>query len=325
MAIAPDPQGHKLAVWLIMLVRVQRNFVSEKRNRWIVTVVVLLGVVALVGAFLFPLLAGVLEANQPVSPPTPTPSAEASLANESKLEAQEQSYETFLQDEPNNETALRRLLEIRLELVRQQKREVKDVIEPLEKLVKLNPTQTDYGVLLAQAKQYSGDREGAANAYNGILASDPGNLNALQGLVQLQLKEERPEAAIGLLQETLKNAPQANQAKPQSIDVVSVQLMLGDVYAQQKRYEEAIAIYDETIKAAEKDFRPIVGKAIVLQMQGKDDEAKPLFTTAAELAPAQYKDQIKQLANQATPPTAAPSPAGEAEVTPEVETTPAEN
>lgn len=307
-----------------MLGRVQKNCVSEKRSRWMITTVVVLGIIALVGVFLFPLLTSMIEASQPVAEVTPTPTVSATAATESKLEEQERSYELFLQEEPNNETALRRLLEIRLELVSQQKREVKAVIEPLEKLVKLNPTQTDYAVLLAQARQYDGDREGAASAYNGVLVADPGNLNALQGWVQLQLKENRPEAAIQKLQETLKSAPQANQSKPGSIDVASVQLMLADVYAQQKRYEEAIAVYDEAIKVAEKDFRPLVGKAMVLQMQGKTDAAQPLFTTAAELAPAEYKDQIKQLASQGATPSATPSTELEAEPSPEAEVTPAD-
>jgi tetratricopeptide (TPR) repeat protein len=96
--------------------------------------------------------------------------------------------------------------------------------------------------------------------------------------------------------------------------VVSVQVILGQVYADQERYEEAIAVYDEAMKAEPEDFRPIYAKAIVWQNQGKLAEAKPLFETAAQLAPPQYRDQIQQQAQQvpavvpATPePEAAPA------------------
>jgi len=50
-----------------------------------------------------------------------------------------------------------------------------------------------------------------------------------------------------------------------------------------------------------------VGKALVLQDQGKDAEAKPLFVSAEALAPAQFKDRIKQLAAGKPPAIAAPT------------------
>ena len=112
-----------------------------------------------------------------------------------------------------------------------------------------------------------------------------------------------------MLQETLKTAPQANQIEPNTIDVVSVQTILGQVYAQQERYAEAIAVYDEAMKVDEKDFRPVVGKALVLRRQGNNEQATQLFNVAVELAPAQYRDQIKQLAAQPAIPAPAPSPA----------------
>ena len=244
---------------------------------------------------MIPLLSSALKENQPSSGSTPAPTQSAA-SKQAELEAQAKGYELVLQREPDNQTALKGLLESRLELVRLGVGNVKDVIPPLEKLAKLNPQQTDYQVLLAQAKQQVGDREGAAQVYRTILTSKPGDLKALQGLVSLLMQQNRPEAAVGLLEDTLKTATQANQIQAGSVDVTSVQLLLGQVYAEQTRYDEAIAIYDEAIKSSKQDFRPVLAKAIVLKAQGKTEEAKPLFTSATDLAPAQYKDQIKQLA-----------------------------
>jgi tetratricopeptide (TPR) repeat protein len=199
-----------------------------------------------------------------------------------------------LQREPDNETALRGLLETRLEMG-----DIPGAITPLEKLAEIKPEQPEYMILLAQAKQQVNDREGAAQAYRSILANQPGNLGALQGLVGLLLEEDRPEAAIGLLQDTMQMADQANEIQPDSIDTAAVQLILGQVYAEQQRYEEAIAVYDELTVLDDQDFRPLVAKAIVLRAQGNVEEAQPLFELAASLAPSQYKDQINQLAQEA--------------------------
>ncbi|MCD8489865.1 MAG: tetratricopeptide repeat protein [Desertifilum sp.] len=272
---------------------------TQKRDRTLVNIILILAVVALIGVSMIPLFGSAFSQRRTVqTTPSPTQVANPELdpAKRAELEAQARGYELVLQREPENQAALRGLLEARLQLV-----DIPGTIPPLEKLAELNPDQTNYAVLLAQAKQYAGDREGAATVYRQILASKPGDLNALQGFVDLQLQQNRPEAAIGLLQETLATAPQANQIQPGSVDTLSVKLLLGRVYAAQERYDEAIAIYDRAIEDDRADFRPVLGKAIILKTQGNNDQAKPLFESAASLAPAQYRDQIQQLATAENP------------------------
>jgi tetratricopeptide (TPR) repeat protein len=278
------------------------------KRRVLVTVVMLLSLLAFVGFSVIPLVSGILKENQVVSR-SPSPSQTATAAAQSDLQAQARGYELVLQREPDNQTALKGLLQVRLELVRLKQAQIKDVIAPLEKLAKLNPDNVEYSVLLAQANEYTKNPEGAALAYRNLLTAKPGNLPALQGLVNLLLQQQRPEAAIGLLQDTLKAAPAANQAQPNSIDIASVQLILGQVYSEQKRYDEAIAVYDEIAKLDGKDFRPVLAKAIVFKLQGKPQESQQLFTKALSMAPAEYKDQIKQLAKGETlKPSSSPSP-----------------
>ncbi len=279
---------------------------TERRNRWIISVFMVVALLAFVGISLAPLLGGLFQGGTPSVASSPTPSASASpTAKKEDLEAQAKGYELVLQREPENQTALKGLLETRLALA-----DVKGAIAPLEKLSKLNPNEPLYAVLLAQAKQQMGDREGAAQTYRSVLTTHPGDIQALNGLTSLLLQQSRPESAISLLQDTLKTATQANQVQPNSVDVTSVQILLGGVYASQKRYDEAIAIYDEAAKTNKQDFRPIYGKAVILKEQGKTEAAKPLFTKAAELAPAKYRDQINQAANGVTPSVTAPAGSG---------------
>ncbi|MEG3937560.1 tetratricopeptide repeat protein [Microcoleus sp. S36b_A3] len=71
----------------------------------------------------------------------------AVVSQESLLAEQERGYETVLQREPQNLTALEGLANVRLEMNNKV-----GAIEPLEKLVKLNPGRSDYKLLLGQAK-----------------------------------------------------------------------------------------------------------------------------------------------------------------------------
>jgi tetratricopeptide (TPR) repeat protein len=288
--------------------------VSQPRNRWIVQVILVLAILAFVGVSVLPLF----NSTPPSSQNTASTRGTLTSSDEkSKLEDQVRGYELVLQREPENQTALKGLLEARLQLLSQkEKSEVKAadiqvVIEPLEKLAKLNPEQSEYSVLLAQAKQQIGDREGAAQAYRSVLDTKPGDLKALQGMVALLMSQQRPEAAIGLLQETLSNAAQANTIQPGSVDTVAVQVLLGSIHASQKRYAQAASAYDQAIKKDPKDFRPVVAKAMLLKQQGKNADAKLLFDSAAALAPAQYRDEIKKAATAAPIPAASPTPPAE--------------
>ena len=67
---------------------------------------------------------------------------------EVRLKAQEKGYQSVLQREPDNLTALEGLVNIRLQL-----NDPKGAIEPLEKLVELSPERENYKALLAELNQ----------------------------------------------------------------------------------------------------------------------------------------------------------------------------
>lgn len=273
---------------------------SQGRNRWFVKIVLIFAVIALVGgSMVVPIIAALNDSQQ--SGNTPTGTGNSASDQQAKLELTAKGYEQVLEREPENRTALQGLLEARLQLFRLGQGDIKGIITPLEKLSKLNPEETRYAVLLAQAKQQAGDKEGAAQAYRTVLETKPGDISALQGMVALLLDQKRPEAAIGLLQESLDKAEKANKIEPDSVDTTAVQVLLGSVYAKEKRYAQALSTYDKVIKNDPKDFRPFLAKAMVLKDQGKIEEAQPLFEKANSLAPARYKDEINRQRATATP------------------------
>lgn len=277
---------------------------SQSRNSWIVKVLLVFSILAFMAVSALPMITNFMESSADGG----SAQANGKAADDAiaKLKDEARGYELVLQREPDNENVLKGLLEARLRLLSLNQGSVNDVIMPLERLVKVNPNQVKYAVLLAQAKEKIGDREEAAKILRTVLETKPGDMDALQSMVTLQLNQQRPEAAIGILQDTLGKAPQANKIQPGSIDTVGVQVLLGNVHASQKRYEKAFEIYDQAAKDDPKDFRPLWAKALVLKEQGKIEEAKPLFSNAAALAPAQFKDEINKTATSTPSPTATP-------------------
>jgi cytochrome c-type biogenesis protein CcmH/NrfG len=78
----------------------------------------------------------------------PSTAQSAAVSKNAQLEAQEQGYELVLQREPENQIALKGLVQVRLQMD-----DLQGAVAPLEKLVELNPEQAAYKALLAQVKQ----------------------------------------------------------------------------------------------------------------------------------------------------------------------------
>lgn len=284
---------------------------ETKRNRWLPRIVLAFASIALIGVSILPYI------NTPKDVPSTVNASASPEAQRKQLEDQVRGYESVLQREPENPNALRGIVDAKRGL-----NDIAGTVAPLEKLVKLNPTVPDYAILLARTKQYLKDNEGAIQVYRDALKAQPADLQILGQLSQLLVEQKRPEAAIGLLQDTLRDAPKLNQANPNSVDVTAIEVLLGRTFANQKRYDEAVRMFDNAIKTKPTDFQGYLGKALTLQEQGKKDEAKSLFDKALTVAPPEVKDQISRLAAGPSPsPSASPVAGG---VSPDAQRPPTE-
>ena len=257
---------------------------KKKRSSWMYLVLGMM-LFSLITVTALPLVGSVVEGQQFAKDPN-REVVTLSKQELTVLEAEAAGYQKVLEREPDNDTALNGLLKIRL-----QQKDITAAIAPLERLAQLHPEQTEYGTLLAQAKQQIEDYEGAAAAYNQVLAEHPGDIYALGGLSSLYLTQELPERAIALLKKTIKLAQEADNPK-NSLDREAVELLLGELYTNQERYGEAIALYDELAQLDQTDFRPILAKALVLEKKGDLAAAQPVLELAYVAAPEEYKDQI---------------------------------
>ncbi len=254
-------------------------------RQWIINGVLIVVTLSFLGISIAPLIGGIFAPTKPQEAVNANQNAE-----QERIKIQIEGFEAVLKSDPKNQTALIGLVNLRNQLGK-----TKETIEPLQTLADAFPDQPEYRMTLARTYIELKDPKNALAEYRKILATKPGFIPALQSVVSMELTDKRPEAAIGILQDTLKTAETANKIQANSVDTGSVRWILGEVYRQQNRLDDAIATYDQMIKDNAKDFRPYVGKAQLKQVQGKDDEAKKLFDKGLELAPAEFKDEVKRL------------------------------
>lgn len=114
---------------------------SRKRFKQIV---VLVSIVSFFGSTVYGAVGSISSAlKQPPADATTVPAP-----GESQLQAQARGYELVLKREPENQVALKGLVEVQLQM-----KHDRGAIAPLQKLVQLNPGQQEYKMLLAQVKQ----------------------------------------------------------------------------------------------------------------------------------------------------------------------------
>ena len=119
---------------------------SQPRRRWFISVVLVLAVIGFVGFSMFPLISSAFKENQLSTGATPPASSQTlETSQKSQLEQQARGYELVLDREPDNQTALRGLVEARIQL-----RDLEGALAPLEKLAASNPNQTEVRLILGQ-------------------------------------------------------------------------------------------------------------------------------------------------------------------------------
>jgi len=260
---------------------------NKKRNIWVYLILGLM-FFTLLAFSLLPTINNFTGLNE-----KKTEGVSLSQDQQAQLESQAQGYELVLQREPDNETALKGLLDLRLQLG-----DLPGAIIPLEKLAQLKSDRSEYTILLAQAKEQIQDFQGAENAYLSVVDTKPGDMNAWQGLVSLLMQQNRTPEAISMIEGAIKKTSRATNSENNIDEPRSLQLLLAQVYALQQQPQEAITIYDQLIEADKSDFRPLLAKGIVLREQGKITEAVAMFDAAFAVAPEMYQPAIEKLTTE---------------------------
>ena len=161
----------------------------------------------------------------------------------------------------------RRLLERLLALGR-----LPESIVLVEEQVEAQPKNWRWRLLLSQLELRQGNTKRAEIQLQKLIQLQPTNVEVLQAQALLRLQQGRPQQAIATVQKALTNENLTNR--------VTIGLLLADLQRQSGAGNAALSTYKKLSKDNPKDSRPFMAQALLMQEQGKREEALQLLATA---------------------------------------------
>lgn len=175
-----------------------------------------------------------------------------------------------------------------------------DAIKLLEQLKGLKEGNVDVLRVLAETEAAAGRFDEAINQYREAWqAAQQSDIEILTGLIDTIVSKGNPAKAIDELKKLYTSMEDRTGKIEESKNFGPVELGLleAKVYSSWKGHvPDALAKYDELIGNFPDDFRPPLGKALLLRQQGREGDAQRYFIQAKYLAPKASRGTIDAFA-----------------------------
>ena len=192
-------------------------------------------------------------------------------ASPSRLEVDRQVKELLEKrtKQPLSPADERRLMERLLALGR-----LPESIVLVEEQVKANPKLWRWRLLLSQLHLRNGNNTAADAQMPLLMRLRPHQVEVLQTFAQLRSEQGRTKEAAAHVQKTLASAPTDQR--------VEIGLLLADLQRQSGLIAEALRTYVQLSTQAPADARPVMAQALLMQEEGKKQEAQQLLSVARQ-------------------------------------------
>ncbi|CAH8387181.1 unnamed protein product [Eruca vesicaria subsp. sativa] len=197
------------------------------------------------------------------------------------LEEESSSLENHLSSHPDDVTALRSLMEVKI-----KSRNLLEAIDLLNRLIALEPDEKEWPILKANIFSHNGDLESAKKAFEEIISKEPLRVEAYHGLAMaysesgddLNVIEERIQEAMVRCKKERKNGK----------DLRDFKLLVAQIRVLEGKHEEALKVYQELVKEEPRDFRPYLCQGIIYTLLKKGGEAEKQFEKFRRLVPRNH-------------------------------------
>lgn len=196
-----------------------------------------------------------------------------------KDSASDEENEEALKGFSNDVEGLRSLMEMQI-----KNRKVVDAISTINKLIKLEPNETEWPLLKSHFYVYNGELELAKNGFSEILKKDPFRVEAYHGLVMVASQEDSVEE-LKEIKKKVEEGIKMCEKEGKKSELRDFMLLLAQIWVIESKYEDALKVYKELVKEEPSDFRPYLCQGIIHTLLRKKDEAEKSFEEYRRLVP----------------------------------------
>lgn len=222
-------------------------------------------------------------------PKTSTGMEEMALGPETREQLKSQLKEASdrLSDDPNDLEALESAAVLHAKLG-----ELGEAESKLERLTASKPDDLDAWRLLGEVRVQESKVSRAVDAYKGAWkAAKQQSLEVLTGLASSLIADGKPQEAVDTIRDSIAS-PESTKAMGE----VELGMLLAKTYSQWPGHSgDASLQYDALAKSHPQDFRPPLGKALLLKSQGQEGEAQRYALQAKYLAPPSSRAVVDAL------------------------------
>ncbi len=196
--------------------------------------------------------------------------------------------QAILKRDPENLPARRLLARIYLRTLGDQtatasQREMATrAIEQYREIRRMDPADTEAGVLLGRLYRLQGDHARAEEAWRSVLTAEPANQQATEQLAQLLVDTSRAAEAVALLEPLAQRTPSAR-----------VLSLLGAAYAQTQQQGKSEAAYRRAAELDARDPGHLRGLARALTAQQKYEQAVKQYERLIQLEPDDAENYLR--------------------------------
>ncbi|MCD9645991.1 hypothetical protein HAX54_035483 [Datura stramonium] len=210
---------------------------------------------------------------------SPAHTSETNVKDSASDEENEKALESFLLSNPNDVDALRSLMEIQI-----KNRKVVDAISTIDRLIELEPNETEWPLLKSHLYVYNGELKLAKLGFSEVLKKDPFLVEAYHGLVMVASQEDSVEE-LKEIKEKVEERIKMCEKESKKSELRDFMLLLAQIWVIESKYEDALKVYQELAKEEPKDFRPYLCQGIIHTLLRKKDEAEKSFKEYGRLVP----------------------------------------
>ncbi|GAB2235685.1 hypothetical protein Drorol1_Dr00026120 [Drosera rotundifolia] len=198
----------------------------------------------------------------------------------------EKSLIERLKSDPDNVKLLRELVDIRVEM-----NDMKGGIKALDRLIELEPDETEWRLMRAHMYGYLRKNRLARDGFEELLERNPRDVKAYHALIMAvgnEMEGWRYDGELGKVRERIEKELEKCREEGNKGDERDFRFLVAQVRFFEGKKDEGMRIYEELLEEDPTDFRVYLCQGVIYTLTGKKEEGEKCFELYKRYVPKDH-------------------------------------